>query len=173
MRTLWWYLALEALAALFIQQLIGLSTTHTVLTFLVAAALTLLLAALPTIQVPRWHSEPTTRTDGARDRISALAWAFMTRDEQVSARGVDAVRHAATVRLALLGIDLTDPDHAPAAIDLLGEPAYTLLSDGAPTPTMAQLGRCIDRLDALEPDATHPTLAPDSPAHPPSPRTLR
>lgn len=190
---LWCYLPLEALAVLLGQQALGFAFPHAVLAFVVIASLTILLVALPDIQVPRWPREATARPDGARDQVSSLSWAFMTRDELVSARGVRAVQEAATVRLALHGVDLADPAHAPAARELVGTSAYTLLTQSTTTPTMAQLGRCIDRLAAIEPPARAPAVAhaptpvtdlhrpgpaadigstaPDSTARPQSPRT--
>lgn len=172
MKVLWWYLPIEALVILLIQQAVGFDVIHALLAITVAAAVTILVVALPDVQPPRWPRESATRRDGAREQISALSWAFMTRDESVSTRGLQAVRRTATVRLALHGIDLADPAHAPAARELLGTGAYTVLATDGPPPSMARLGRCIDRLAAIEP----PALATDphltiSPLHQPSPRT--
>ena len=182
MKALWWALPIEAIIVTVAQLALRFDVAHAVLTFVVAASVTVLLTGLPDIQVPRWERVPSDRPDGTRDRISMLSWAFMTRDDLVSVRGVQAVQQAATVRLALHGIDLADPDHAPAAQELLGASVYTQLSTGTSALTMTDLARCIDRLAAIEPD-THALPAPhapapvtdlhlaDSPAHSPSPRT--
>ena len=169
MKALWWYLPLEVLATVFVQHAIGLDLAHAVLVLVVAAAVTIMLVAQPSIHAPQWPREPVDRRDGARDRISALSWAFMTRDERVSVRGLQAVRDAATVRLALHGVDLDDPAHADAARELLGTGPYTILTAQGPPPSMDQLGRCIDRLAAIEPaPLTHPS---PSALPQPSPRT--
>lgn len=154
MKALWWYLPLEALAVLLAQQALGFDPVHAVILAITAAAVTVLLLALPDIRHPRWPQASAPRTDGARDQISALSWAFMTRDDSVSVRGLHAVRTAATVRLALHDVDLTDPTHAAAARALLGDPAYLVLTQDGPPPSMAQIGRCIDRLAAIPPAPT-------------------
>ena len=151
MKTLWWYLPLEALAVLLAQQALGFDPVHAVILAITAAAMTVLLLALPDIRPPYWPRGNAARTDGARDQISALSWAFMTRDDSVSVRGLHAVRTAATTRLALHGVDLTDPTHAPAARALLGDRAHLVLTQDGPPPSMTQIGHCIDRLAAITP----------------------
>ncbi|SDC16707.1 hypothetical protein SAMN05216410_1312 [Sanguibacter gelidistatuariae] len=172
MKALWWYLPLEALVILLAQQAMGFAPAHALLAITAAAAVTVMLVALPDIQEPRWPRESSDRRDGARDQVTALSWAFMTRDESVSTRGLHAVRKAATARLALHGVDLADPAHARAARELLGQGAYALLTTYGPPPSMAQLGRCIDRLTAIEPAALMAAAPHVSPATPrqPSPR---
>ena len=169
MRLLWWYLPLEALAVLLAQQALAFSGVHAAMTFGVAAATTVLLLALPDIHPPHWPRVSTTRRDGTRDQISALSWAFMTRDEAVSARGLQTVRETAAARLALHGVDLADPAQERAARHLLGDAAYDMLTQDAPPPTMAQVGRCIDRLAEIAP--TRPPAPSPSPSPSQSPRT--
>ena len=146
MTALRWYLPLQALAILVAQQALRFSLAHAALAFVVTASVTVLLVALPDIHEPRWPRQTYHRPDGTRDRITALSWAFTNSENATSDRGIRAVRHAATVRLALHGVDLTDPDHAPAARALLGDATYTQLTPGAPAPTMTQIARCIDRI---------------------------
>lgn len=172
MKALWWILPIEALAVFITQQALRFGSAHAVLLFLVVASLTVLLFELPDIQAPRWEPVSAARPDGTRDRISTLSWEFTSRDDVASVRGVQAVQQVAAARLALHGVDLADPDHAPAAEELLGAPTYALLTrDGAPL-TMNQVARCIDRLAAIRPDAlapapTHPASSPAHPSLPP------
>lgn len=160
MKILWWYLPIEALIVLLAQQALGFSVEHALMMWGSVAAATILLAALPDIRLPRWQEPPADRRDGARDQIGALAWAFMTRDETVSPRGMQSVRDAAAARLALHGVDLADSDHAPAARALLGDAVFHLLTRDGPPLTVAQVGRCIDRLAALPTTAPAPRPAP-------------
>ena len=163
MKMLWVYLPLEALGILLAQQALGVSPVHAVMTMITAAAVTVLLVAQPTVDHPRWPRVSTGRRDGARDQISALSWAFMTRDETVSARGLQTVREAATARLALHGVDLADPAQEPAARALLGDASYDLFQDTQPA-TMTRVGRCIDRLaEITTSQSAQPTQPPSQP----------
>ena len=92
MKILWWYLPIEAVIVLLAQQALGFSIEHAVMAWGAIAAATILLSALPDIRLPRWQDAPADRRDGARDQIGALAWAFMTRDETVSPRGMQSVQ---------------------------------------------------------------------------------
>lgn len=170
---LWWYLPLEALVLLVAQQALAFSPVHAVMAFVVAAAVTVLLVDLPSIPPPRWPRIATVRRDGTRDQISALSWAFMTRDESVSTRGLLTVRETAATRLALHGIDLADPAQEHAVRNLLGDTASVLLSQDGRPPTMAQVGRCIDRIATISPSRPQPQPSPLPLPQPPSqsPRT--
>ena len=166
MKSLWIYLPIEALAVLLIQQALGFPMTHAIMAIITAATVTVLVTELPTIRHPHWPRVPTGSRDGARDQISALSWAFMTRDETISARGLQAVRQVASTRLALHGVDLDDPAQEPAARALLGDASYDLLRSPH-TATMAQVGRCIDRLAEITPTRTpSPTPSPSQPRTP-------
>ena len=171
MKILWGYLPLEALGVLLAQQALGFSMVHAAMTIITAAAVTVLLVALPAVYHPHWPRTSTGRRDGARDQISALSWAFMTRDETVSARGLQTVREAATTRLALHGVDLTDPAQEGAARALLGDASYDLFQDTQPA-TMTRVGRCIDRLAEITATSQPAHSQPSQPTQPPSqPRT--
>jgi hypothetical protein len=143
------YVAAETLAALILFVTVRTDGAHTVATLLALIAVTLLALAQKETPAPQRPREEVDSRDGARDDITALSWSFMSRDNTVSVRAVHAFHQAASVRLGLHGIDLSDPEQSDAARALLGVEAYDLATESNPKPTMAQLARSIDALAAI------------------------
>lgn len=163
-------LAIELVAIALLQRELGLDTVHLVVLVISAVALTLVVHAArspgtaATAPHPRWPRDRRDRRDGSRDDIASLAWTFFGRDDIVSAQALRHIRAIASTRLSAHGIDLLDPDHAPACRELLGTENHSFLDptrpSTAPRPDVTELDRIVTALERLAPPQTTPRTPP-------------
>lgn len=163
------FVAIEVLVAAVLHLAAGTDLAHTVMALVAAVAVTVMVVGQQDPRSPRWPRAESEAKDGARDDISALSWSFLSRDDAVTQRAVRAVRAATLTRLGLHGIDLDDPEQAAAARTFLGDEAYNFVESRLAHPTLAELGRTVDRLTALDP--ADPPTRPAPQAQSPTPPT--
>jgi hypothetical protein len=99
-----------------------------------------------------WRPGRRASREGSRNEIANLSrglrsgWGFV---------GLTAERHLRVIarrRLALEGLDLSNPQHQPAIERLIGPSAYRVLSSNrGRLPTLRALLHCLDMLDASDP----------------------
>lgn len=150
------YVAIEAAVAVLLHLAAGTDLAHTLMAFVAAVAVTVFVVGQPEPRSPRWPRTEVSVKDGARDDVSTLSWTMLSKDDAVSPRAVRAVRATATTRLRLHGVDLDDPDHSPAARELLGDETYAFVEGAVDKPTLPHLLRAIDRLTEIDPAGSVP-----------------
>ena len=93
---------------------------------------------------------------GTRREVSRLSWVLAGHDNRVGGVPYRRLRAIAVNRLALRGIDVSEPAGDEAARELLGELGYRLLiAESTSAPTQRQFVDCITLLENL--DGPHDT----------------
>lgn len=101
--------------------------------------------------------EATGRSEGTRREVSRLSWSLAGADNRVGDRPYRRLRAIAAHRLALRGIDLTDPAGDDAARALLGPVGYQqLVGESWSPPTQRVFADCISLLERLDSSPSSP-----------------
>jgi hypothetical protein len=112
----------------------------------------------------KWHPGRRSSREGSRNEIVNLSRGLRSGWGFVGLTAERRLRVIARRRLALEGLDLSDPQQRPAIEQLIGRQAYRVLStNSGRLPTLRALLHCLDALDAI--DSTH--------YPPPQPRSRR
>ena len=93
------------------------------------------------------------RYAGGRDTVSDLSWQVFDENRRASARIVRRTSDLAAARLALLGVDATDPAQRDEVERLLGTSVAAGLTSNQP-PTARTLQTWLDAIDALGDERT-------------------
>lgn len=139
---------------------IGMTVADAALVAVVGAGLALLWWAGHAGVPDPWRSEHQEEAPGTRVELAALTWTFVGRDGRVSEPAVRRLRRLAEHRLARAGV-VVPGGIGPARGDgspereraraLLGEPAWRALTiPGGLLPTLPDVARCVDALEALD-----------------------
>jgi hypothetical protein len=99
---------------------------------------------------------------GTRREVSRLSWVLAGHDNRIGGVPYRRLRAIAVNRLALRGIDVSEPAGDEAARELLGELGYKLLiNESTSAPTQRQFVDCITLLENLDGphDGTGPQVA--------------
>ncbi|MCU1477895.1 MAG: hypothetical protein JWQ64_2588 [Subtercola sp.] len=156
----------------------------------IGAAAGLTWVAVPDHSFTEWTLPGDSSRDGARRDVVQLSWALRSRYGRIGHTAFSRVRDVAATRLALRGLDLTDPADQPAIERLIGGRAYATLRSGSRLrlPRMRAFVHCLDALDALDArDAPDPRTShtshtsatsatpntPHTPHHPATSSTVR
>lgn len=130
---------------------IGVSIVQSVLIAAAICAIGACISLAPTGQTLAWPERNRAGNDGTRREVSRLSWAMIGRDDRVSEASLRRLQQVALRRLAMRGIDGTDPDQQAAAQSALGTFCYQHLF--APTggpPRYDQFVRCVTELEKLD-----------------------
>ena len=130
-----------------------LDPTHALLLACLLLAAVLVQARRPEPADEGWPDRSFGSRAGGRDAVSDLAWQVFDEDRRASVRVVRRVRELATARLALLGVDATDPARRGEVERLLGPRVAAGLASDAP-PTARTLQTWLDAIDALTDERT-------------------
>jgi hypothetical protein len=106
-----------------------------------------------------WRGGGGSSGAGARGDVVELSWSLRKRYGRVGDPAVSRVQQIARQRLALHGLDLSDPADRREIERLVGSNTCALLvPDGRRAPSLRSLLHCLDVLDVL--DARRPTVPP-------------
>jgi len=130
-----------------------LDATHAVLLCLLGVAAVVLNAASVTETDAEWPNRPPTNRAGARSGVSDLSWQVFGRDRRVRETIVERVATLAAARLALLGVDASDPAQSAEADRLLGPAVNAGIASRRP-PTARTLQTWLDAIDRLSRERT-------------------
>jgi hypothetical protein len=96
---------------------------------------------------------------GTRREVSRLSWMMAGHDNRVGGVPYRRLRAIAVNRLALRGIDVSDPAGDQAARTLLGEMGYRLLiAETNSAPSQRQFADCITLLEELDDHSSTTTV---------------
>jgi hypothetical protein len=119
----------------------------------------------------QWPPGPALSLDGARREAAQLSWSLSARpgmagDNIVSETVVARIRVIAANRLASRQLDLDDPAHRAAIVQLLGRQAWELVNPGrSRAANLTSVLRSLDVIDSLgprpQPTRTRSTTSPD------------
>lgn len=130
-----------------------LDPVHAVLLGCLALAGLGLRGSTTELPASEWPARRFPNRAGGRNQVSDLAWQAFDLDRRLRRSVVQRVRELATARLALRGVDATDPAQWPEVERLLGPRVATdLFSDHRPTARALQLW--LDAIDRLNPERT-------------------
>ncbi len=103
--------------------------------------------------------DPTGRSEGTRREVSRLSWALAGADNRVGDRPYRRVRAIAAHRLAMRGIDPSDPAGEEAARALLGPMGFDqLVAETTSPPTQRTFAACITLLERLDDSPGSPSI---------------
>ncbi len=130
-----------------------LDATHAALLALLLLAALLLSARMIDDYEPVWPARQSPMRAGGRAVVSDLSWQVFDHSRRVDAAVADRVHRLAVARLAMLGIDATDPAQWPEVERRLGPAiASGLAHDERPTARTLQLW--LDAIDRLSDERT-------------------
>jgi hypothetical protein len=132
-----------------------LDPAHAVLLGCLGVAAVALNAAVIDDVEAEWPSRPVAGRAGGRSGVSDLSWQVFGRDRRVRDHIVERVADLAAARLALLGVDASDPRQRAEVDRLLGPGVSAGLAAGTP-PTARTLQLWLDAIDRLSRERTNP-----------------
>jgi hypothetical protein len=132
-----------------------LDPTHSVLLGCIGLAAVLVRAGAADQWETDWPDRPLASRAGGRNGVSDLGWQVFGQDGRVRAQVVDRVAGLAEARLALLGVDASDPAQAGEVERLLGPRVAAGLASGRP-PTARTLQTWLNAIDRISNERTIP-----------------
>jgi hypothetical protein len=134
-----WYFGVDVWHALL------LGTAITVIFLAVGVATSASDAALPS-----WRASERRGADGSRKDVETMAWSLRGSWGRIGLTAERELRRIARRRLALEGLDLSNPAHRPAIEALVGAPVYQVLTrERWGRLSLRTLGRTLDALDQV------------------------
>lgn len=130
-----------------------LDPTHAALSAFLLLAVVLLQARREPSPEDAWPEHSFGSRAGGRDTVSDLSWQVFDENRRASARIVRRTSDLAAARLALLGVDATDPAQRDEVERLLGTSVAAGLTSNQP-PTARTLQTWLDAIDALGDERT-------------------
>lgn len=130
---------------------VGLDLMHALI--LAAAAVAVVgLRNPPAVNTDQgWPADDDTRTDtGVRREVARLSWSMQGYESRVQRQSVGRLHRIATYRLAERGLDLDDPRDYLACQSVLGERAYSVVSEPEVRPLYADFEAAVTAVERLQ-----------------------
>lgn len=118
-----------------------------------------------------WPPRSSPFVGGVRREVQELSWSFSSRSGTSGQEVLTHLRNLARRRLAVHGVDLSDPEHRPRVDALIGSRARAVLATPGDRPVRHRDAvACLDAVERLVPSDTvstvsRPPLVPSTSEH--------